>query len=175
MIILKILLGIALLTAGYDLFWLFVAGIGFILGLDIIAPFLPGLPAWMILVIAAGGGALGALLTVLCQRFAIVLAGILAGGYSCLYLSQELVSKSNQLSWLVFIAGGIVGGVLARFIFNWALIILSSLTGATLIIHALPLELSAKTLLFSVLVVMGTVIQAGHMLQKSDHPDRKTS
>jgi hypothetical protein len=63
-------------------------------------------------------------------------------------------------NWLVFIVGGIIFAVLIGVLFEWALIILSSITGATLITQSLRLQAALLLPLFAVLVVTGILVQA---------------
>jgi uncharacterized membrane protein YccC len=60
-----------------------------------------------------------------------------------------------------YLIGGIVGAVLLFVFFDWGLIVLSSLSGASLIVHGIRFQHSALPLLFAVLVVVGILVQAG--------------
>jgi hypothetical protein len=59
-----------------------------------------------------------------------------------------------------YIIGGIIGAVLLFVLFDWGLIVLSSLSGASLIVHSVTFQSRALPLLFAVLVVVGIVVQA---------------
>ena len=78
--IISVIVGAAILLFGRKLFWLFVAALGFAVGLEIAAYFMHEPPVWMTLVIALGLGVLGALLAILLQKLAIAVAGFIAGG-----------------------------------------------------------------------------------------------
>ena len=132
MAILNVLLGAALLFFGRKAFWLFVAGAGFVAGVSLANRILQG-PEWISLLIGLGIGFLAALLAVLVQRFAIGLAGFLVGGYlSMQFLVPFFHLEHGWLPWLAFIVGGIVGVILVNAFLDWALIVLSSLAGASL-------------------------------------------
>src|SRR5438477_12001630 len=78
--ILSVLMGCALLFFGRRLFWLFVAALGFAIGLQL-APYLSqNPPLWLSLLLSIGLGLLGALLAVMLQKLAIAIAGFLVGG-----------------------------------------------------------------------------------------------
>jgi hypothetical protein len=62
--------------------------------------------------------------------------------------------------WLALVGGGIAGAILVLFVFDWALIVLSSLTGAMMIIQAAGLTLPMNILLFLVLLSIGIAMQA---------------
>ncbi len=166
MILLRILAGITLLVAGRRLFWLFVALIGFISGIRLASHLFPGQPEWMILAIALMAGVLGALLALVLQWLAIGLAGFFGVAYvmvSLLHLSGWGVSGTD---WLFFFIGGILGTILIIVLFDWALIILSSLAGAGLIIETLHADRSVHILLFIGLFIVGIVVQSRLTRQK---------
>jgi len=71
------------------------------------------------------------------------------------------------MPWPFFIIGGILGAVATTVFFSWALIILSSLTGATMIVNALPLKPYASILVLAVLIFVGLSVQAVLMLKDS--------
>lgn len=159
MIPIQTVLGAAILILGRKLFWVFVGAVGFVVGMDIAGHFLQGRPDWLILVVAFGSGILGALLALFLQRAAILVAGFFSGGH----IAATLLSLSGwQLSlpqWVPFIIGGIVGAVLLYALFDWALIFLSSLSGAGLIVQSFLLTPQTQGLLFVGLVVVGVFVQ----------------
>ncbi len=161
--ILRILIGILVLTLGRRLFWLFVGVVGFALGFTFATDLFQGQPEWLIIVIALGVGLLGALLAVFVQQIAIGVAGFVGGGYITLTVANALGWDPGPVAWLPFLIGGIVGLVLMIVLFDWALIILSSLVGAGLIVEAIQLRESLEIALFVILVVVGIVVQAGLM------------
>lgn len=162
-IILRIVVGVALLTLGRRLFWLFVAGIGFVAAITLATRLLHNQPEWLILVLALFVGLIGALLAVLLERLAIGVAGFLAGGYFALSLVEALGLRVGPVSWLPFLIGGVLGAVLVIALFDWALILLSSLTGASLIAQSLPLTPPIRILLFAIVLIIGIIIQASLM------------
>jgi hypothetical protein len=171
MTIFRILAGVALLTLGRKLFWLFVGMIGFVVGISLAGQFLRGQPDWVILIIALAAGLLGALFALLLQRLAVWLAGFIAGGYIAISLLSELGWGTDGLPWLPFLIGGIIGAVLVMVLFDWTLIILSSLTGATVIVQEAHFGRLIMVLLFVVLFTVGIVIQASLMRQDRSPPD----
>ena len=167
--IIRIILGIVLISTGQRLFWFFVAATGFLAGAIFAPQFFPGQPQWVILVVALLAGLVGALLAVFLQGLAIGLAGFIAGGYIVISLLTLINWNAGQYTWLFFVFGGILGAALVAFIFNGALIILSSLTGAILIVQSIPLGEPLKTAVLIVLVVAGLLIQ-GITLQRGPGP-----
>jgi hypothetical protein len=61
--------------------------------------------------------------------------------------------------WFALIVGGIIGSILVLAVFDWALIALSSIAGAMLIVQTGFLELPVNILLFLIMVSIGIVIQ----------------
>ena len=166
MIIPRILVGIALLFLGRKAFWLFVGGVGFVLGMYVATQVVHAPRGWMVLVIALAAGGIGALLALVLQQIAVGLAAFVAGGYVAWNLVDMLGWELGRRSlgawepWLVFIVGGVLFAVLIGALFEWALIVLSSITGATLITQSVGIEAGVQALVFAVLVAAGIVVQA---------------
>ena len=155
-----IVLGLIVLTLGRKLFWLFIGAVGFIAGLYISKHSFYGEPSWVMLLIGLVVGTAGAILAIYLQRIAIILSGFFAGGYLMLSLIYSMEWHMALVPWLFFMIGGILGAVTTAAFFDWALIILSSLTGATMIVNALPLNLYASVLILAVLILVGVSVQA---------------
>jgi MFS family permease len=163
--ILSIVLGILLLTTGKKLYWLFVAVVGFVIGLAL-AIQLNLSPLWLNYVVAFGAGVIGAILGTFLQKLAIALVGFVVGGYGAFYLTSTLLGlNAEPTNWMAFIIGGIVGLLLVASVFNWALYILSSWAGATLVTRTVTegvkMNPTIGLVIFFVLFVLGMVIQAG--------------
>jgi len=159
MAILNIIVGAALLFFGRKVFWLFVAGAGFVAGLSLANRTLQA-PEWVGVVIGLGIVLFAALLAVFVQRFAIGLAGFLVGGYIALQVLPILNSEGGWVPWMAFIAGGIIGVILVSAFLDWALIALSSLAGASLLTEALNLRDGIGLLVFVILIAIGVSYQA---------------
>ena len=156
--LINIILGGALLVAGRKLFWLFVGAAGFVTGMQIATRFTQsaeGLAIILGLVI----GVIFALLAIFLQRIAIAIAGFLAGGYVLTVLTGMLGLDSGAFFWIVYVIGGILGVILVSLLFDWALITLSSLAGASLVVQGLFPESATGVLIFIVLFIIGVVIQ----------------
>ena len=162
----RVLVGIALLILGRKAFWLFVGGVGFVLGMTVATRVVRVEPYWIALGVAVIAGLLGALWALYMQQVAVGVAGFLVGGYLALNLVRTLGWDLERLlsspygPWLAFIVGGILCAVLVGVLFEWALIVLSSITGAYLIAQAIQVHPGTKALLFAVLAAIGVVIQA---------------
>jgi hypothetical protein len=162
--IISIVLGVALLVAGRKLFWLFVGAAGFVAGLQLATQFWQG-PELLAIVVGLVVGVIFALLAIFLQGAAIGVAGFLAGGYILTVVADMVGLSQGAFSWIVYVIGGIIGLLLVIFLFDWALITLSSLAGASLVTQALLIPSGIASVVFLALVIVGIVIQ-GSMLQR---------
>lgn len=159
--IFSMILGIGLLFFGRRLFWLFVGVAGFIAGLTFAPHMISSHSELVILFTALIFGLIGAFLAIFYEGLAILIAGFLAGGYLMTTLMVSLgvsVSASPSISYII---GGIIGLLLVAAFFSWAIIILSALMGAEIIMPVLHINASIHWGVFIVLVVVGIAVQAG--------------
>jgi hypothetical protein len=153
--------GIVLLIFGRRLFWLFVGVAGFMIGMDIAERFFSGSDTTKLL-IALVIGIIGALLAVLFYRVAVAVAGFAVGGHLTMRLIDHLLVHPGQsTAWILCVIGGIIGAVLVLLFLDWALIVLSSFAGASLVVHAIMLKQSNLALIFILLALLGILIQSG--------------
>ncbi len=159
--VLSALVGLALLGLGRKLYWLFVGGIGFVAALGLATRFAGSMPEGVQILVAVAAGLVGALLAVLVQKVAIGLAGFIGGGL-ILVLGLEMFGLDlTGLWWLAaFAVGGLIGAWVVSATFDWALILLSSLAGASLIIEAAPLGKGLEVIVYVGAVLVGVVVQA---------------
>ena len=160
----RILVGFLLLVLGRRLYWLFVAAVGFLYGLELAPRLLPGQSQAVIVIIALGLALLGALLAVVATKVALGLTGFVAAGGIAAVVLPHLTIESGVVVLGIYFIAGIIGAVLFLLLFNAALIVLSSLAGAYLVVlGAEELRLispAPETALVIVLAVVGIVIQA---------------
>ena len=158
--IFSVLIGAVVLFFGRKLFWLCVAAIGFAAGMEL-APHLMHEPTPVLqLSIGIVFGFIGALLAMFLQKIAIAIAGFLAGGKLAMALVAAFFAEGARYPGIVFVVGGIVGMILLLSLFDWALIVMSSVVGASLIGHTIVLPATGATVLFVGLAVVGIVVQA---------------
>jgi len=163
------ILGGILLVAGRKVFWLFVGAAGFVTGIELTTRFFHGAEGPAIiagLVI----GLIFAILAIFLQTIAIGIAGFLAGGYVSLAVATMLGLDRASLITILYIAGGIIGVLLISFLFDWALITLSSLAGASLVVQAFHLQRVADGVFFLILLLAGVAIQ-GSALRSEQQPN----
>lgn len=155
------------MVLGRKLFWLFVAASGFAVGLTVATRLLHLQPEWVALLVGLGVGVLGALVAIFLQRLAVALAGFLAGAYIAVSLASMLGVTGTIAIWVILIIGGILGAALIAGIFEWALIGLSSLAGAGLVVEGLHLASGTALLVGGLLFIVGVIIQAAIKRQET--------
>jgi len=156
----KILAGVGVLLFGRRLFWLFVGVVGFIFGVELATLFLQPAPELAVIAVGLMAGVIGALLAYFLQKMVIAVAGFMAGGYVAVVLAGAFIATSGKITWLPFAVGGAIGAILVLVVFDWALILLSSLVGARLIVEVVAGGSHVSVLLFVALFAVGVIFQA---------------
>ncbi len=151
--------GLLLVLVGRRIFWLFVAIVGFVWGMRLAPMILTGKPDWVALVIGLFFGIAGALLAVILQRVAVAIAGGAAGAMLASRLIATMGWTDPTLFWAVVIAGAVVAAILAAVLFDWALVFLTTLTGALMVCDAIALAPTLEWAIGLALVALGIGIQ----------------
>lgn len=165
-------LGIVLLLFGRRAFWIFVAVAGFIAGITFATQFMSGKPELVILLIGVVAGIIGAFLGIALEWLAILIAGFLAGGYLATTLVISLGLTLSIGNGVIYIIGGIIGLILVAALFDWAIIVLSVLLGAEIIMPFLSISASAYWLVFLGLLIVGILVQVG--IWRRRYPAQRT-
>ena len=105
-------------------------------------------------------GFIGALLALFLQKVAIAIAAFLAGGKLAMALVTAFFAEGVRYPGISFIIGGIIGAILLLALFDWALIVMSSIVGAYLIGQTIVLPQTGATILFVTLTAVGIAVQA---------------
>jgi hypothetical protein len=164
----NLILGIGLLLAGRKLFWLFIAAAGFFAGVELVNRFWNG-TEWLSIVVGIVVGLLFALLAMGLKTIAISIAGFLLGGSALLSLASAFGIERGI--FILYIIGGILGIIFISIFFDWALIIISSLAGASMIAQTLDMQrVVFSGVIFIILLLIGIVVQSNDMSKnKSNH------
>jgi hypothetical protein len=157
--IVNVVIGIALLTTGRKLFWLFMSAVGFILGRSLAQQLLVGNPAWTVIFIAVATGLVGLIFGLYAQRFAVGLAGFLMGHYALVSLGLAIGFFGTGWIWLALVGGGIIGATLALVSLDFAFIFLTCVAGAKVIEQTIDLNPLMSFALFTVLFGVGVTMQ----------------
>ena len=161
---LVLLAGGLLLLFGRKLYWCILAAAGFAVGAWIGHEVFPPKPVWLLIGVAIFLGVVAALLGIFLQRVALRTAGIITGGFLGFVLADAFFVKPWPLAGLAL--GCLLGFWLVLRLFDWALIVLSSLSGAAVIVHRLPLEPTPLFVIALILALLGVAVQSG-MQKKS--------
>ena len=161
--IISAVVGVIVLLFGRRLFWLCVAAIGFAAGVELAPQFVHEPSPLLALIFAIVLGLVGALLALFLQKLAIALAGFLAGEKFAVALMAAFFVHQSQTHWLTFLIGGVIGALLLLMLFDWALIVISSLLGAYLISGVVSLPAAGSVLLFAGLMLCGILVQAASL------------
>jgi len=81
------------------------------------------------------------------------------GGYLAIQLLELLSLSLDTPTWLVFLIGGACGAILVAIFFDWALVLLTSLLGAGLLVQLLNTSSRLSLVLIAILVVIGFFVQ----------------
>src|SRR5215813_10822312 len=98
--IVSIVVGALILFFGRRLFWLFVAAVGFWMGVELTPYLLQHPPPWLAVVVALFLGVLGAVLAFILQKVAIAIAGFLVGGHLTTGFLAAFLHTPPQQSWI---------------------------------------------------------------------------
>ena len=158
-----------LLFFGRRLYWFVIASAGFAGGILIGHKVFPPEPVWLILAAPVLIGIIVAILSIFLQKLALRVTGMLAGGFLGYTIAAELIARPWPLVGLLI--GSIIGFWLVMILFDWALIMLSSLSGTALICQQAPLDREPRFILAAVLLLLGIAVQ-GTMQRKA--PEAKT-
>lgn len=153
--------GLALLLAGRRIFWLVVGVFGFLFAYDMALRYLGARSEGLELVVAVLAGLAGIVLAIFLQKVAVGLAGFLLGCYVALGAVGGGGGTVSAPELALVLIVGVVCAVLALWLFETALILLSSLAGAVLISDSIELEPAASILAFVILVIVGVAVQTG--------------
>jgi hypothetical protein len=156
--LINVLLGGGLLLAGRKLFWLFVGAIGFVTGMQLASNFWQG-PESLAIIFGLIVGVIFALLAIFLQTIAIGIAGFFAGGFVLTALAGIVGLDTGTFNWIIYVIGGIIGLVVVIYLFDWAIITLSSLAGASLLVQSFVPQGGAGGVIFAILVIIGVVVQ----------------
>lgn len=163
----QIVVGGVLLLFGRRLFWLLIGAAGFFAGVLVTDTYLAVDSEALRWIVGLAVGLLAALAAVFLKRIAVSLGGAIIAGYSVYWYLGLTWQPLQTWQWLLVAAAAVIGFLVAQVVFDFGLIFLSSLAGATLVLENLDAAASVSRWLFLVLVVLGATAQATSL------PERK--
>ena len=154
--------GVLLLTLGWKLFWMFVGAVGFAAGLQAAQSLIGPQPFWMLWGAGLVCGITGAILALFFQHLAVAIGGFIAGGILALRL---LPMVGYTATGTIVLIGGVIGAVALVLLFDWALVVLSSMAGAAFVVNAIVgRSFPYAPWLFLVVAAAGVVFQSRQLV-----------
>lgn len=155
-----IAVGAVLVLFGRKLYWLAVGGLGFLLGLILVDRYLAGQSFWVHLGLAVVAGIAGAVLTLIAQHGAIILAGCVIGASLSYAAALPWADDFASTIWWIPVLGGVLGICFAHFVFEGAVVVVSSAVGGALIVESVPLPEVYQPWAFVGLLALGILVQS---------------
>jgi hypothetical protein len=168
----SLLIGSGLLLLGRKLFWFLSGAVGFLIGIEIARRIT--FPSELTLLVSALAlGLVFALMAVFLESVLIIVVGFLGGGLTLIRVTGILGWESPLGDVVAFVVGGVLGAILIVWLFNTALITISSLSGASLIVSGLPIQAPERPLIFWALAILGILIQAIALSREPPPPKKQ--
>lgn len=168
--VLLLVIGLILVLLGRKVYLISIGILGFLGGLYLFTSFIGTAHDWRSLLFALAFGTVGSLLAFALHKAAWLFGGFCGGGVLSLYFNDAtgLIEVGSPV--VLFLIGGAAGALLFLLLLDWALIVVTTLTGAVLITWQSRLSGIAAPALFAVLTVFGLFIQARGL--RSDRRDK---
>lgn len=157
-LVMGVVVGLALLLCGRRLYWLLFATVAFLISSLVTHFFLPptqDAPWWLVVPVLVG--LLGAFVSIFVHKTVLRFFGALAGAYIGYQLLQQYVVE--PWPWIGLGVGVLVGFLMVMMVFNGALILLSSLLGAMVLLEPMSASPEVRLAVTGGLVVVGCVVQ----------------
>jgi len=152
--LIALIIGGVLLFFGGRYYWLVAGGVGFLFGTNIGSAPDGGVITGSALAMGLLFGLIAMVAAVLVTKFALGITGFLVGGIFMVRL-LEAIGWDLGSTLVAFLIGGIMGLVFVIAAQDWALIFLSVITGAGIIINALEVDPASAQFVYIVLVIIG--------------------
>jgi hypothetical protein len=164
--ILRIMLGTIELLMGRRIFWLMIGIVGFLFGLFVTLNYLQ-LEVWLNILAGLVAGVIFAGLALVIPKVMVAILGFIAFGITAVTIAAPFgLERGSILFWILFVLAGLFGASLVFWLFDWALIIGTSMIGATSILSGLGTltHVSSESLLwlifFLFLLAIGVSFQS---------------
>ena len=149
-----------MLLVGRSAYAAFVGGVGYLVGVYLASVLNIAPAGWNDVILPLLFTIFGALATFAFRRWAARLAGFIAGGYLIIYLPGIFgVGQGWIPSWILFLVAGMISFLLLTLSFDFSLVILSTLVGATLILRSMSFGNLDNATMFIVLLFFGVIAQ----------------
>jgi hypothetical protein len=158
-IMFSLAIGFVTLMTGRQLYWLFIGGVAFF-SIFLLVPILTDFGASVdLFFISLGIGLIIGFLASVIGR--AVAAGVLflLGGYLLFMIPNSMGLNTTWLSWVLFLLSGLVTVFLVFYWFDFAMVLLSSLTGAGLIVQSVKSSAANLMVVYIAMVIFGMATQ----------------
>lgn len=156
--LIPLLIGGALLFFGGRYYWLVAGGVGFLFGTNIGSAPDGGVITGSAIAMGLLFGMIAAVASIFVTKFALGISGFIIGGIFMVRLI-EAIGWNLGSTLAAFLIGGIFGLVLVIVAQDWALIFLSVITGAGIILNVLNLDPATAGFVYITLVIFGFLVQ----------------
>ncbi len=152
--------GLAILFFGRKLFWLYVGVVGMLVGFELAEYYLPDAQLWIIIICGALLGIITAVLAIVMQYVAVGLAGFVGGSYVAVQVLDIFpMIDVGELQWLLLLIPAVIGTVVCILLFDMAIIFLSSMTGAVVLVQLFEMDPILQNVLFVIVAAIGVAAQ----------------
>ncbi|MDX1383462.1 MAG: hypothetical protein R3190_07465, partial [Thermoanaerobaculia bacterium] len=138
---------------------LLLGTLGFLVAFQVVTEFASDTPEPLVWVLAGGVGVAGAVAAIFLQRVAVGVAGFLFGGYAVIWLLEYYGQELGNVAWVLALVGAALAAALAIAVLDEALMVLSSIIGAALLVGVSGLDALAGLIFFVALVIVGITVQ----------------
>jgi len=159
MAILNVGIGFMMLIAGRPVYAVFVGGMGYLLANFLIGElgFIPS--NWNSITFPLLAAFIGALAAFIIKHWIVRLTCFLAGIYLVYDLPATLDAAGKWDSWILVLAVGLLCFILSIIWFDYAVMIISTLVAATMIIKSIHFGILDIGAMFFILVILGVLTQ----------------
>lgn len=156
--LIALLVGGVLLFFGGQYYWLVAGGVGFLFGTNIGSAPDGGVITGSAIAMGLLFGFIAAVGSVVVTKFALGITGFLVGG---IFLVRfiEAIGWDMGSTLAAFLIGGMLGFFFVLISQDWALIFLSVITGAGIIVNQLNLDPASANFVYIILVLVGFTFQ----------------
>jgi hypothetical protein len=156
--IVSLIAGLLLLFVGRKALWFFLGLAGVAVAIAFLPRYFPEFDQKTLLIVSLVAGVLGGALAFALSKVIVWVGGGIAGGYLGVIAWQTLV-PGLAFPWVAAVIGGILGMLVAKFLFESVLVITSSAMGAALLVHCTGLEGAPGLVALFVLTAAGIIVQ----------------
>jgi hypothetical protein len=154
-----IIIGFLILVGGHQLYWLYVGGIFALLANHILTVIHGAMSLTSLIVYSLASGILGILMTYFFRKIMIIFASAIAGSYLSFFIPHALGWNTSWITWYTIVAAGVTVAVIVYYWYAIPLSIISSLTGATIIIQNISSTYLDILSFFLILCIFGIITQ----------------